>query len=336
MKKYLYALFVIFLFSCENGSNQPTTPDYKNNELSSEKDLPYPVYLGNSGDKVTGLLGYGFDITGFSDSTSGRSKILDLASPGLKVQVTTPALNDFTLVTGKNESEFLANLSKSTESDIYHQSISLLKLAIATDSLDKNDAFTYYCSTLVSTRYAMTADTTIYRNALTTAFKNDVKTLNSQQLVAKYGTHVLTQVNSGKRLEVIYKAKTNMPLLNVDFFQKNGLYRRMYEYTNCFTGTFYFDLNTDYSGFRNERMIYNSYGSSKKFCGVLDTTDNNPANIRLDFSDWTNATVQTKTFQFIGFQTNTPIPLYDLLSSSTQKTALKKYIDQYIADKSML
>ena len=324
MKTYLLVFLTFVFFSCSNRSNEPLPISIKPSTLTQ---LEYPSNTGNSGDKVTSLLGYGYDATGFCDSTSARAKILDLSS----LEFLSEKLNtaNSILISANNFSELTKKLS-STE--IYIQPFSgtalsahlksLAKLAFHTDSIDSKFAFSYYAKTVVSPRFRIPFYSDI-QNALTLNFQNDINLLTSQQLVSKYGTHVLTSVILGEKYEVLYSAETQ------DATQaEQGLCQRMKEFLGDTLGI---NMSDYVSKYTNERMIYNSIGGNKKMCGIINPTDYNPNKLFIDIN---SSIYRSSNLQFMEIGTdNDLIPLYDLIKDPTKKLELKNYIEQYIASK---
>ena len=326
MKTYLFVFFTLVFFSCSNSSNEPLPITIK---PSTVTQLEYPLNTGNSGDKVTSLLGYGYDATGFCDSTSGRAKILDLSlleflSDGMSTAYPT-------LISANNFSELTKKLSNSEVPQVSFSGFalsahlkSLAKLAFHTDSINSKFSFSYYSYTYVSPRFTIPMYTDLQK-ALSLNFQNDINLLTSQQLVSKYGTHVLTSVILGEKYEVLYSAETQ------DAIQaEHGLYQRMKEFMGGTPGIYESDYEAK-SYNNNERMIYNSIGGNKKMCGIINPTDYNPKKLYIDIISSISRSTNYK-FMEIGTD-NDLIPLYDLIKDPTKKLELKNYIKQYIASK---
>ena len=69
----LVALFV----SCESAIDEKELPQVS----SSLEEFKYPLGTGSSGDGVYGLLGYGYDATGFCDTVSVKAKVFAAFPP---------------------------------------------------------------------------------------------------------------------------------------------------------------------------------------------------------------------------------------------------------------
>ena len=325
MKTYFFVFLAFVFFSCNSTAEQLSetiTP-------SSVTQLEYPSNIGNSGDKVTSLLGYGYDATGFCDSTSGRAKVLDLNS----LESYSDGINSSysTLFSANSFSELTKKLSNSetpqvsfSEYALSAQLKSLAKLAFHTDSIDSKFAFAYYSITFVSPRFWIKKYSDLQK-ALSLNFQNDINLLTSQQLVSKYGTHVLTQVVLGKKCEVLYSAETPDALQ-----AEHGLYQRMKQFMGGVSSIYVSNYETK-SNNTNERLIYNTIGGDKKMCGIINPTDYNPDKLFVDLYSSFNG---SSNLQFIEIGKDDLIPLYDLIKDTAKKQELKNYIEQYIASKS--
>jgi len=202
---------------------------------------------------------------------------------------------------------------------------SLLKLA-KIDSINPNDAFTYYATTYYNSHRSLFYGADI-QNYLTPGFKNDIVSLTAQGLVAKYGTHVLTNVFTGTRFEVLYRCRfTNYASISSC---EQLFYNRMKEYTGGTAGIIT-DINTNTKlSQTDEQLIYNSSGSRKKLCGIINASDYNPDSIGVDVGQIFNSK-NIKT-QFISVGPDGILPLYELISDATKKQEVKAYIEKYMS-----
>jgi len=332
MKKQCCLLFLLsFLVSCKD---QPITQEYQPLP-SSITDLIYPIGIGSSGDKTIGLVGYGYDATGFCDTISVRAKVLE-SLPNGDLSIGKPSTTFPTLISGSDFTQFLANINNPNFVNEYGASLashikSLLKLATKSDSIDARSAYVYYAITYYNSHngYFYGANT---KNYLTSDFKNDVLAFTANALVAKYGTHVLANVFEGTKFEVLYRFKSD-DYYNEDMAKKY-FQARMKEYIGGIPmyietgiGQVTTKIKTD------EQFIFNSIGSSKKLCGVITSTDSNPDSITLDI----NQVFKTGNYkpQFIAIGQNGIIPIYELISDETRKLEVKTYIEKYMSSNTM-
>ena len=286
--------------------------------------------IGSSGDTINGLLGYGYDATGFCDTISVRAKVLENLPKG-DLSIGNPSTTFPVLVSGADFAQFLGAINYSYNVNdcgamLTSHLKSLMKLATKSDTIDSKSAYVYNAITYYNSHsyYFYGADT---KNYVTSDFKKDVLALTASELVAKYGTHVLTNVFGGTKFEVLYRFKSDSYFSEAvakEYFQA-----RMNEYIGGIP--FYIEtgiapvtkkIKTD------EQFIYNSIGSRKKLCGVITSTDYNPDSIRVDLNSVFNGS-NIKP-QFIAIGENGIIPIYELISDETKKQEVKAYIEKYM------
>ncbi len=180
----------LFLLSCEK-ANEPK-PIEEVIPASTLTQLNYPNQGGTSGD-IAGLLGYGYDATGFCDTISVKAKIFD-------IDVNNVALDQLrigipTVIVADNFSHLMEGLSM-TEYDQSTLALSshiksLWKLAFKTDSIDSKYAFTYYSYFWISPRYRI-YPASDFQTLISANFKMDADVLSPKDLISKYGTKVIT------------------------------------------------------------------------------------------------------------------------------------------------
>jgi|GEM_PF-1447876 len=332
MKKQFSLLLVLsFLMSCNDQIEK------KELQLlpSSSIELTYPSEKGTSGDTINGLLGYGYDVTGFCDTVSVRAKIFD-SLPKNDIGFDYPNVTFPTLINGGSFEELLNKINNpniSSESGIaltLHVK-SLMKLALKSDSIDPQYAYTYYALNhyVGHCKFYYWSESQKY---ISDNFKNDVVTLSTKELVSKYGTHVLTEVFSGIKFEVLYRCKFDNPHRGSDCEQL--FYTRMKAYIGGTAGIInYNNNNTTQLSQTSEQLIYNSIGSRKKLCGMINASDYNPTNIQLDINPiFSKENVKT---QFISIGNDGILPIYELISNETKKQEVKAYIEKYISTKTI-
>ncbi|MHC1705031.1 MAG: MAC/perforin domain-containing protein [Tenuifilaceae bacterium] len=327
MKGRYFLFLLLVLFSCKK--ENVSQPDNVVVPASTLTQLKYPNESGSSGDIVTGVLGYGLDITGFCDTISVKTKILDLELSNTYVDRLNSGFPS--LITRDNFTFLMEDLA---ESDFYPQSTlalsshikSLWKLACKTDSIDSRYAFTYYSYSWLSHRYRI-GPTPDFQTLLSASFRNDVDMLSAKDLISKYGTHLLTYVLLGKKIEVLYGIKpTKNNFLSTSQVEK-CFFLRMNQFFGGTLGVTYSPDSEQKYNTNDELLIYNSIGCDTKQCGVLKPTDNNPDNIAIDaFSSFNSS----EKFQFMYIDESGLLPLYDLVSEPAKKQEIKTYIDDYM------
>jgi len=326
MKKEFSLLFlVLLLVACDNSidnSELPQTP-------STLMELKYPSGMGHSDNGINGLLGYGYDLTGFCDTISVKNKIFSTFLTDHIVHA-KPYATFPILVSAENFNELLnkfsntSTISQSSEALSQHIN-SLLKLARDSNNFDANDAFTYYAITYIQSQsvYFINPD---YQQYLSPEFNEDVDNLSPKELVAKYGTHVIIEFSTGTKFEVLYHCRFSKPISGDEC--KNLFLTRMKEFTAATPGIIATPDTKTKNLPQQEEFIYNSLGSRKKMCGIIHSTNYNPDSIRLDVSSlFADENIKT---QFIAIGSNGLLPIYDLINNETKKQEVKSYIEKYL------
>jgi hypothetical protein len=192
---------------------------------SSSIDLPNVHPLG-------GVLGHGYDITDrYAYSPDIKSAILDLDKL-LEVQRVVQDRNlkygEFETITGKDINEYMAKITAKIS---YSTSANLMKVASFSNELGAN----FGTEQITKVEYAFTTSTSrivtdayIIRNRdgldafFTQNFKNDFASMSDQQLIAKYGTHVMTGGILGARADyhLSVKKREQNTITNLEAYAK--------------------------------------------------------------------------------------------------------------------
>lgn len=337
MKKHYYLLLLLpFFFSCSDQNSNPELQSSPDTSLlpSTSISFLYPTGTGTSGETKNGLLGYGYDATGFCDTISVRAKVFE-SLPGGDIYFGNPSTVSPTIVNGNSFTELINkinlpySITGSGTALTFHLK-SLLKLAYNSDSIAPDYAYTYYAMTYYNSHntYHYGSDSQQY---LSSEFKSDVVAFTPKELVSKYGTHVLMDVYSGTKFEVLYRCKF------ADYHSGSDceelFYNRMNEYIGGTPGIVNYNKPTTKFSQTDEQLIYNSQGSRIKLCGLIHATDNNSDSIRLNINSlFSDKNIKT---QFILIGTDGILPLYELINDETKKLAIKAYIERYMSGKTV-
>jgi len=335
-KQYSLLLLISFLISCSDPiskSELPTLP-------STSINLLYPIGTGTSGETINGLLGYGYDATGFCDTVSVRAKVLT-SLPGGSVYFGNDNTFSPTIISGGNFADLLDKInnpyrSESGEALGLHLR-SLLKLAFNSDSIDPYYVYTYYATTYFDSRRTFHYGSDV-QQYLSSDFKSDEITLSPKELVSKYGTHVLTDVYTGTKFEVLYRCKFKNNNIGGNFHYYGSdceeiFFNRLKEFTGGTPGIIKDIITNTKLTQTDEQLIYNSQGSRIKLCGLIHATDHNPDSIRLKINLlFKENNIKT---QLISLGQNGMLPIYELINDVTKKQEVKAYIEKYFSAKTV-
>jgi len=327
-KEFLRLIIGVLIISCKD--------QVDNNELipiaSSSIELSYPAGTGTSGDVKYGLIGYGFDATGFCDTISVKTKVLG-SYPTYNLYLDHPNSAFPTLVSGGNLKELtdrinIPNMVTGSGEVLIKHLQSLMKLANKSDIDYSNYAFTYYAFTGTYEHCVFYPENDM-QNYLSSEFKDDIVNLSSENIVSKYGTHVIIDVFLGIKFEALYFCKNTLPI-GGDECEKQ-FFNRMKQFVG---GTPFIIRETNpntKNTFIDEKLIYNTMGSSEKLCGIINTTDYNPDSVHINInSTFSDENIKT---QFISIGPRGLLPIYELITVENKKQELKAYVENYMLSK---
>ncbi|MES2448168.1 MAG: MAC/perforin domain-containing protein [Bacteroidota bacterium] len=335
MKKNLLLLaFVATLVSCTKNQNENAFPEEK---LSADIDLVVkgatqevkPLYPSSD---VYNFLGYGYDVTDkFVDEVSVRASVLNVtayAATGTnRINMPRSSESSWKNVIGKdaaNLSERLSNMFEATRGfKVFGNTI---QSSFPTSNFaNSNYVYAYYSYYMIRKRFEFYYESAL-NDFITNDFRTDISKLDAEQLVKKYGTHVLRNISVGAKFDVVYQAnategdKENISMEGQRYALKNtfGLMTGYLDPVNLK------NLNANSSA----KIYYSSIG------GDLNKLKTETINNRLvlNISNWVSSTTEEKA-RFMGIASDGLVPLYHFISDNNKKAEVKQYIEQYIDSK---
>jgi len=306
----------------------------KKNELAEEKNLKNNHgNIAYSGDKKYDVLGHGYDVTDrFAEKESTRFQVIDIEKfvaqdPGSYLpKLGVVDYYDYTF--GENGSSYSKRLSQkySASLDVFGLFKGELNLSFAGKD-SSSSKYIYASARKIIEQKSMQIFSTvnnIRENYLTDKFKSDLSSLSAQQLIAKYGTHVLTDITLGARFDFNYQSQTNSS--KREEASKAGLkYNGLLSIANV-TADIEVNKVEANSNF-NQTVHYRSIGGdgTKGLIGDI-TLDNSPQ--KLTIAAWqSSCTIDNAVLIKIG--KNGLIPIEDLIGDPVKKAEVKNYIAQY-------
>jgi hypothetical protein len=281
------------------------------------------------------FLGFGYDVTDkFNDAVSVRASVVDIpayaASGSYRINLDRSTQGSWTTIQAKNADDLSIKFSNSFNVTkglkLFGNTID--KLFPGTVATDKKYVYGYYSYYMIWKRYKFYYDQPV-NNYLTTNFKQDITLLSAQELVNKYGTHVLTNIKIGSKFDVVYQAEAP------DNGRRDAIIMEGLRYTLKRT----FGLPTGYLDEPNLRdlndntsaqIYYSSTGGD--ISKLKPETINN--RLILNLNNWVASTTEDKA-RFIGASDDGLIPLYSFIDDSVKKAEVKSYLEQYFATKAV-
>lgn len=185
-------------------------------------------------------------------------------------------------------------------------------------------------------RYYLDASISTLSQYLTTNFKEDLNTYSANQLIQKYGTHILTDITIGGVYSMYYKSVIYESMSSEE--KKKSVKGGATYLLNA--------IGLGISGSWDKTEIEKRYKKNSTWeCNIKSlggntsgTTITLPANqepsISIDFGSW-SASVDDTHSVLIDVDWNKTYPIYELISDPQKKEELKKATEDYIMSKSI-
>lgn len=299
--------------------------------------FPQSVNTRSAGDGVYDILGYGYDITGpYLDTKSSRAIVFDTNKLLEKGLITPYKLEEsrFRYSSGKDVIDFTTNMSSSlqmsTPGILKVIGGASLNIAFGGNSHYNSDySFAYCTQQYIDSRYRISeADINVLKTCLTKQFIERLSTYTPEQIVEEYGTHVLKDIYLGAKFEVYYMAKSTSSSKKESI--NAGLGASLFSLFKM-DGKFQYDESLAITN-KEQSLYYFTIGGDPAV-GVQGSLnpENSPS---IDIGKWM-ASVKSSTPKFIDVDNNSQsfIPIYELVIDPTKKQTLKAYIDNYIKSK---
>lgn len=299
--------------------------------------FPQSVNTRSAGDGVYDILGYGYDITGpYLDTKSSRAIVFDTNKLLEKGLITPYKLEEsrFRYSSGKDVIDFTTNMSSSlqmsTPGILKVIGGASLNIAFGGNSHYNSDySFAYCTQQYIDSRYRISeADINVLKTCLTKQFIERLSTYTPEQIVEEYGTHVLKDIYLGAKFEVYYMAKSTSSSKKESI--NAGLGASLFSLFKM-DGKFQYDESLAITN-KEQSLYYFTIGGDPAV-GVQGSLnpENSPS---IDIGKWM-VSVKSSTPKFIDVDNNSQsfIPIYELVTDPTKKQTLKAYIDNYIKSK---
>ncbi len=331
MKKNLILFALIVLaFSCKKSSSPVTS--VINNSVSdiSVASIKSTNNSGSQGDPSYNLLGYGYDITGkYADTSSVRSlaidvKAYDINNPGRVVPDLSTTATTLTL-NAENADNLALQLSSKTDET---SGLKMFKGTITTpfggqDALSSKYVYGVFSVIIQQKRVKMMSNYDLLKNYLTPSFANDIKVLSAADLVKKYGTHVLSDIVLGAKLNAYYQAESTSG--NRLSAESNGLTYAISKVFGLSTGALDPINKSELASITSPKIVYEAVGADQSKL-ILNTTTNP---VSVDITSWHLSSTRAGAV-FIDISQKGLMPIYELITDQAKKAEVKAYITTYL------
>lgn len=339
--RYLFVYCFLFIFiSCSEDKDFPDSP-------SEEKQNPYKTGIELSSSETINcdnkgmsdnyfMLGYGFDVTGkYAHPAWVRNKILDIDKyqeiRGGGVTLFNALSSEAKIISSGTKEEYLNQLARlagfgETEIAKYKN---LFSATLAT-TFAKDTSFStlnYYYSGYSSTGVSYLArfmysdyfKKKYMQECLTNEFKTDLKSLSPNDVLKKYGTHLLREVFVGRRIDYLYRANTS------DFGSWDGY-------------NAYYYLNIPNSALTVYKPTTTPPQKENVYIEIVDGTPPSPNAWMFDITNgkgefatykgWVNTT--DSNLSLVYFSDKALVPIYELVDDDIKKEELYQAYEKYL------
>ena len=244
----LSAVMAVGLAAC--GNNAPKTDTSAEADLSdvttvesdSSEDLEGAV--GKIVDDYSGYLGYGYDVLHApyynEGSVKADAEVLDVDSLAANKLVRVADMNHTEINSYEAEtlSEIYANLSKYSglEVDLLFGGMEDYMFKNVEFDLSSEYYLKYYQAEVRTQRDIIKAKTSTLKDYLSEEFTEDIETMSAEDILDKYGSYVMTDIQNGGKFLLLYSYDAVEGYDAVDF----------YSYTDEWLGDFW-DFDSAYS-----------------------------------------------------------------------------------------
>nr|WP_294877396.1 MAC/perforin domain-containing protein [uncultured Pedobacter sp.] len=279
------------------------------------------------------FLGFGYDATDkFNNQASIRASVVDVEAyiaSGSRINIIRSGEASWRTVEAENAADLSEIFSNSYEHTkglrLFGNTIE--KTFPGTVVTDRKYVYGYFYLYWISKRFKF-YDEKPANNYLTSDFKRDITLLNAQELVHKYGTHVLKGIEMGSKLDVIYQAEAKEE--NRGAIIREGLRYAMIRTFGISTG-YMDDVNLRHLNANSSAQIYFSATGGDMSKLKIETINNRRV---VNIANWLSTTTEDGA-QFIFAYRNGLEPLDSFVDDSVKKAEVKSYLEEYFAAKAI-
>ncbi|QJD95204.1 hypothetical protein HH214_04580 [Mucilaginibacter robiniae] len=331
MSKKLLLLAAIGLFaSCKKSNNSnpenpvPETIKEMNFTITGPKSFSSaPVQQGTG---KFNFLGYGYNIIGkYADTSSVRAQVINTSAyatayPG-RIDFSSSTSSGFTSLYAENAEDYSRKISMNLKET---EGMKLFKNSITTVFPGQDAISNKYI--YAQNVYAMNWKSirTYWDNGegyLTSEFSVDVQNLTPENLVKKYGTHILSGIVLGEKLNVYFQAKSS---------DNDKLHSSIVGFTYALKQVFGFMSGyadplkpAEVNAISEPKLVYEAIGGDPSKVNKV-VTDKRTL---IRSNDWFPTCTEDKAL-FIDIIRLTP--LYDMIVDPVKKAEVKSYITSYM------
>lgn len=347
----LLFFFILLGSSCSDRNELPELPLEEEDQEVSEDKNPYITGVDLSTSKSIHweknwaqepffMLGYGYDVTGkYAHPAFIRGKVINMTKyhedNASQLNILRANSGSYGLSVRGTDKEWIKTIAEragftAQEVSIYKNLFSKTFEASFDDDTSFPDLPYYFLGTsdmlvssLIEFNYPKHRKEWFLNNYLTDEFRNDVNTKPAEEIIKIYGTHLLTDIKVGQRIDYVYRYAEDKASSSDDWFLYN---MRQYFQGMGFIG----DSKPTIISPLKENMyveVVDGAGSSPN-AWMLDIT--NYEKERIQFDGWNKITEEHLTLVDFWRRDRPLTPIYEFVEDEGRKKALIAAYQKYL------
>jgi len=332
MKNNQLFLTLFFIMTALTWSCKKTETGFSDNKRNL--DLDFEITQANpSSEEIAAhvnynYLGYGYDVTRrFEHPSAIRNAVIDVDALGASeaIDISQISANIFFPILGENAESFSGRLSNWFSATY---SLHQFKGAI-TDIFNQENALTdryiygHFTHAITTEEIKFKFPNMDMGDHLYSDFELDLDRLSVEELIEKYGTHIMMGVALGGKFTVDLQAEYNgenrdNAIGNTLALATEGLFEE-------FSGVLIPYDKSNLQGVSNAKVVYEIRGGDVSRVNVKSDTE-------IQLSEWFDS-INTSNSDFISVANSSKIiPLYDVINDPAKKEAIQNYILSYLKE----
>lgn len=338
MKNIFYFTGILLgLISCSG-------EEFLNTSNNEEVHATTRVYGGDGEDDV---LGYSCDIA--NDYLYSKLPVIDNQKANEKypnaVIKNLGQSGSYIYNSGTTAYDYLKSIAENKEVKVKAKFLATASSTISssykeTSNLNSTHSYASIERIIKKREYSYSIGITQLRECLSSNFTYDLNNnFNAQTIIAKYGTHIYSNIKVGGKITVLYRADITSTLSETE--KKNTVIAGL---SGSIGKIFGGSVETTVSKeeiqkallkISNAQFVINAIGgnASIPMMGIVMDVKNN--NYSVNIQEWERSVTDGSTTTMIDFNPSTLIPIWELVADENKRKSLQTAVENYIIDKAL-
>lgn len=288
----------------------------------------------------TAFLGYGYDVTGLYCHPSGvRANVIDmtkfLENESSRFERKIGTSSDTKVVAAENAMEYCSKLTAKLEVDASFKKVFSGALSLKFDyknSCSSKYSFASFFLIMRKATVSLVADSSDLMPYLSAQFLKDIQHKSAESIIHFYGTHIMTNITLGGRLEVL--CRSIIEDTNKAYSIEVGVKASVKKIANISTGTSYDESTLA----KNKELTVNieTIGGDPSKC-MIDSFDYTKASSELksNFASWQNS-LNNDNMTLVDMEKGSLVCIADLIPDepafAQKKKELAAAVEKYLSE----